>query len=74
MDLFSLELGTGTRQKRKTDDGKMTQWTRGVNALPRVSMLATSYLDREEMAVSGINEIMRRQERGKDGDEKKFQN
>jgi hypothetical protein len=49
----------------------MTNWVRAVDAVPRVSMLATSYLDREEMAVSGINEIMRRLEGKKDADEKK---
>ncbi len=73
IDLFSLDLSTGSQTKRKTDDGKMTQWTRTVDAVPRVSMLATSYLDREEMAVSGINEIMRKLEEGCDVDEKKSQ-
>jgi hypothetical protein len=36
-------------------------------------MLATSYLDREEMAVSGINEIMRKLEEECDVDEEKSQ-
>jgi deoxycytidylate deaminase len=71
IDLFSLDLSTGGPKKRKTDDGKMTKWSRTVDAVPRVSMLATSYLDREEMAVSGIDEIMRRLEGKGEVDEKK---
>jgi len=73
IDLFSVDLSTGAQTKRKTADGKMKQWTRTVDAVPRVSMLATSYLDREEMAVSGINEIMRKLEGEQDVDEKKSQ-
>ena len=71
IDLFSLDLSTGTPKKRKTSDGKMTQWNRTVDAVPRVSMLATSYLEREEMAVNGINEIMRKLEGNRDVDEEK---
>jgi len=71
IDFFSLDLGTGERKKRKTDDGKMTPWSRGMESVPRVSMLATSYLDREEMAVKGIDEIMQNLEGDPDGDEKK---
>ena len=71
IDLFSLDLSTGNPTKRKTRDGKMVRWDRTIDAVPRVSMLATSYLDREEMAISGINEIMRKLEGDRDGDEEK---
>lgn len=73
IDLFSLDLSSGAPKKRKTDDGKMTRWDRTVDALPRVSMLPTSYLDREVLAVSGIDEIMRKLEGNPDGNEKKFE-
>lgn len=62
IDVFSLELSTGTRQERKKD-GRMKPWSRTVQAVPRVSMLASSYLERELMAVSEINAIMRKQEK-----------
>ena len=71
IDLFSLDLSTGEQEKRKTSDGKMIRWTRAADSVPRVSMLATSYLEREELAVSGINEIMRKLEGNNDVDEKK---
>lgn len=63
IDLFSLELSTGMRNTRKTDDGRMKQWNRTVETVPRISMLASSYLERELMAVTGIDEIMRSQSR-----------
>lgn len=62
IDLFSLDLSTGQQVKRKTGDGKMIRWARTAESVPRVSMLATSYLEREQLAVTGINEIMRRLE------------
>jgi len=73
IDLFSLDLSTGAPKERKTEEGRMTQWTRTSDAVPRVSMLATSYLDREEMAVKGINEIMRKLEGEFNVNEKKSQ-
>jgi len=62
IDLFSIDLSTGGPVKRKADDGQMIRWNRTDSAVPRVSMLATSYLDREEMAVAEINEIMQKLE------------
>ena len=73
IDLFSLDLSTGAQKKRKTEDGKMIQWSRTVNAVPRVSMLATSYLEREDMAVTEIDEVMRRLEGDHNVDEKEHQ-
>lgn len=50
-DLFSMTLGIGSPITRKTSHGKAMEWTPEGKS-PRLSMHATSYLQREEVAAS----------------------
>ena len=70
IDLFSTELSSGTLRRRK-ENGSMVRWSRKAGRNPRVPMLAASYLEREIMAVEGINESMKDLEGENHGDEKK---
>jgi deoxycytidylate deaminase len=56
LDLFSLTLGTGNAVERKKD-GKKIQWRRAT-AVPRLQMQPISYLDREELALNRLNELL----------------
>lgn len=52
VDLFSMDLGLGTRLTRKVD-GKVIKW-KAADAQLRVPMLPYSYLEREESAIAFI--------------------
>ncbi|HKU21858.1 MAG TPA: deaminase, partial [Terriglobales bacterium] len=69
LDLFSMELSSGYVLERKRN-GQMVAWNEASNRGPRVSMLAASYLDREEGAVRDINELLKQAE-GADASDKK---
>lgn len=56
-DLFSMVLSTGRPIKRRTEDGNLRKWDRNQAQL-RVPMLPTSYLEREELAVSEIQDTL----------------
>ena len=72
LDLFSMELSSGSSKQRKDKEkGLMVRWSRQNAKNPRVPMLATSYLEREMMAVEGINETMKKLEGQDHGHEKK---
>lgn len=54
-DLFSLQLGMGRAVSRKADVGK---WNRGTETQLRVSVVPTSYLERESGAVLALDEAL----------------
>jgi deoxycytidylate deaminase len=56
-DLFSMKLSNGYRLKRKAD-GKSIDWTIHENAVARVPMLATSYLDREKQLAQLVTGLL----------------
>jgi deoxycytidylate deaminase len=58
LDLFSLTLGTGHPVERKAN-GKKAPWDRAA-AAPRLQMQPISYLDRETLAMSRLNELLSR--------------
>jgi deoxycytidylate deaminase len=60
-DLFSTRLSTGYPIVRKNADGSAVVWNRGA-ARPRVPMLPTSYLQREQLAVLETASTMKRLE------------
>jgi deoxycytidylate deaminase len=51
-DLFSMTLSRGSEVERK-QDGKITKWDRG-SAVPRIQMLPSSYLQREQLAADNV--------------------
>jgi deoxycytidylate deaminase len=55
-DLFSLKLSSGYAIERKKD-GAMVDWDYRRDAKPRVPMLPTSYLEREQLISRNLNEI-----------------
>jgi deoxycytidylate deaminase len=57
-DLFSLKLGTGLPVSRKEDDGERKRFFRSSTANPRVPMLLTSVIEREEIASKIVDETM----------------
>lgn len=58
LDLFSMELSSRYVLERKRN-GRMVDWNEATNRGPRVSMLAASYLDREQGAVRDVNELLK---------------
>lgn len=56
LDLFSLTLGTGYPVERKVD-GEKVQWSRS-RATPRLQMPPVSYLIRERVASSSLEELL----------------
>jgi deoxycytidylate deaminase len=58
LDLFSLSLGTGYPIERKVD-GKKVAWLRAM-ATPRLQMPAVSYLIRERVASSTLDNLISR--------------
>jgi len=52
-DLFSMKLGTGSRLRRKDENGTIVRWRRD-EAKPRVQMLPTSYIQREKVVAAGF--------------------
>ncbi|MBZ5629097.1 MAG: cytidine deaminase [Acidobacteriia bacterium] len=66
LDFFSMEMGNGSRRLRKDDDGRglYTDFKRSGTSGPRVPLLPTSYIEREELAVKEIYETMERLEGG----------
>lgn len=63
-DLFSMTLSRGSEVERKRD-GKVVHWDRG-KAIPRIQMLPSSYLEREQLAADNVRikiDNMRKQER-----------
>ena len=66
LDFFSMEMGNGSRRVRKDDDGfgLYTDFKRSGARGPRVPLLPTSYIEREELAVKEIHETMERLEGG----------
>ncbi|HYO53918.1 anti-phage dCTP deaminase [Archangium sp.] len=55
MELFALNPGEGYRVKRKVD-GKTAPWDRATANL-RVPMLPSSYVDREQLIISELNNL-----------------
>jgi deoxycytidylate deaminase len=55
MELFSINLGEGSRVKRKVG-GKSAPWDRATANL-RVPMLPSSYLDREQLIISELKTL-----------------
>ncbi|NBA98401.1 anti-phage dCTP deaminase [Pseudomonas sp. R5(2019)] len=49
LDFFSMNLGAGSKLKRKNKDGSTVEWSK-LNAKARVSLLPKSYLDIEMQA------------------------
>jgi deoxycytidylate deaminase len=69
IDLFSLKLGDGKVLKRKDKStGKRIDYVRS-NASPRVPMQPTSYLEREQVALSSLDKAIEG-ENGDDGQKK----
>ena len=64
LDFFSMEMGNGSRRLRKEDNdhGLYTDFKRAGARGPRVPLLPTSYIEREELAVREIHETMERLE------------
>lgn len=62
LDLFSMELGSGSHRVRKADGQLLVDFDRSKVAGPRVAMLPTSYQEREELAVREIHDTMERLE------------
>ncbi|MGV8119353.1 MAG: hypothetical protein AB2L14_06275 [Candidatus Xenobiia bacterium LiM19] len=56
VDLFSMGWGSGYPVKRK-EKGKIVEWERS-SAIPRVPLLALSYMEREALAINDIKEIV----------------
>lgn len=54
-DLFSTRLSTGYPIKRKNEDGSVKDWE-DRSARPRVPMLPTSYIEREELIVGELRD------------------
>lgn len=50
-DLFSMKISSGYNIKRKREDGRIVKWKRD-EATPRVRMLPTSYIQREQLAAA----------------------
>jgi deoxycytidylate deaminase len=57
-DLFSMSLGSGYPIQRKTKNGEKVEWQKKTARL-RTTMLPTSYIDREQLSISGIGELLR---------------
>lgn len=57
IDIFSMRLSAGIQIKRKRPDGTVTPWSR-VGARPRVRMAPYSYLDRELIATTEIEQAV----------------
>ena len=50
LDFFSLTTSTGSRIARKVKDGRLVEWV-AEKSRPRLPMLPTSYLEREDFAI-----------------------
>lgn len=57
VDLFSMSLGFGSRKKRK-QGAKRIEWDPGTASV-RVPMAPVSYIERERIAISDIDQIVR---------------
>jgi len=62
LDLFSMELGSGSHRVRKIDGQLLVDFDRSKVGGPRVAMMPTSYQEREELAVKEIHDTMERLE------------
>jgi len=58
-DLFSTNLGAGYPIKRKDPNGNVVNWTKN-DAVLRMQMLSTSYIERETAAASAIGDYLRK--------------
>jgi deoxycytidylate deaminase len=58
IDLFSMRLSAGIQMIRKQADGTTVPWTRA-GARPRVRMAPYSYLDRELIATTEVDDVAR---------------
>lgn len=56
LDLFSLALSSGYKVKRKAQGGKKVVWDEK-SAYPRVPLLATTYIEREQVATQQLLEL-----------------
>jgi cytidine deaminase len=56
LDLFSLTLSSGYKVKRKAAGGKKVAWDEKA-AYPRVPLLATTYIEREQVATQRLLEL-----------------
>lgn len=72
LDLFSMDLSSGRPRTRKIG-GAMVHWNRARSGGPRIPMIPTSYLEREELASHEIYATMEELERREKPDEKKPQ-
>ena len=57
VDLFSISFGGGERKLRKKGP-KSLEWNPSADQQVRVPMLPTSYLDREQFAVEGVEKLL----------------
>lgn len=62
-----MRLSNGYPMKRKTGDGSTNQWTRE-EAVARVPMLMTSYIQREKQLAATVSDIIEAAD-GKDQDQ-----
>jgi len=56
-NLFSINLGTGYKVKRKDKNGDIIQWQRGHGKI-RMQMLPSSYIDREIRSADILNNLI----------------
>jgi deoxycytidylate deaminase len=66
LDLFSLSLGTGLPKERKDDDGNKLEWIQN-KSYPRIQMVATSYIEREEILANQVNKKIKENTTNEDG-------
>lgn len=59
LDFFSMNLGAGSKLRRKNSDGSIIEWTRAI-ARTRVSLLPKSYLDVEAQAAKMFGDMINR--------------
>lgn len=58
LDLFSMNLGAGTKLKRKDKDGNILEWSKD-NAGLRVPLLAKSYIEVENAAIAKFDAVVK---------------
>lgn len=57
LDFFSMDLGAGSKLKRKNKDGSVVEWNKD-NAKARVTLLPKSYIEVEERAAKIFDDMV----------------